>query len=409
MKFKTLLLFFSCIFGAMQCCAETFQSLTPTTCPTSSNGLFTTGQQYVDPNNGVLLNSWSMLVRWQGNPTVGNTQWVSDPLQYNAGAYTGYTPPTPYSAWQRGYQPENQVAATPGVQLHGCQAGMLINTWYYPRTSPAVSGGYFNDMYGYAWNPNSAPWAFEKLVLKGGGFVAVPSELVLQGTLAIPQIAGYYGKLVNGSWNFSPATNLHDASGFGHIQYSLFAYIKDTSHPNLHPIAILSTIFENSITTPTYQCPSKANILWDYATSASELGVWATSSGVCTTDTTTVRYTGGYTTGTPFSTPEFFRIHITPQNLTNMVNRINSLDCGGGAGSCNCTPGVSCPNIGYSTAPANYDLEYMGVILELAPCDTNSTGVHCSTNLPAITPTQDSNLGAAVSALDVGAFNYTNP
>lgn len=384
--------------------AQTFWQLTPTTCPTSSNGLFTTGQQYIDPSNGVLPNSWSMLVRWQGNPTVGNTQWIADPLQYNAGTYTGFTPPTPYSNWQRGFQPEDQVAATPGVQLDGCNAGMLINTWYYPRTNPAVAGGYFNDMYGYAWATNNQPTAFTKLVVRGGQFVSVPSELVLQGTLAIPIIAGYYGTLVNGSWNFSPATNLHDANGFGHIQYSLFAYIQDTIHPNLHPIAILSTVFENSITTPTYQCPSQANILWDYAA-----GVWSTSSGVCTTDTTTVRYTGGYTTGTPFSAPEFFRIHITPQNLTNMVNRINSLDCGGGAGSCNCTPGVTCPNIGYSTSPGAYKLQYMGAILEVAPCDTSASGVHCSTNLPAITPTQDSNLGAAVSASNIGAFSYTNP
>ncbi|HET8940561.1 MAG TPA: hypothetical protein VFN13_01055 [Rudaea sp.] len=420
MKIVLIVLF---LIAPISVVAETFTYLTPNTCPASSSGLFTTGQQYVDASNGVLQDSWSMLVRWQGSPSVGQTQWISDPLYYNAGVYTGYTPPTPYSAWQRGYQPENQMAATSGVQLNGCHAGMLINTWYTPHAGSSVVGGYFNDMYGYAWSAAHRPWAFKKLYL--GGYI--PTELVLQGTLAVPQIDGYEGAFTNGSWSFTQVANLHDANHFGHIEYSLFAYIADTSHPNLHPIAIIATIFENGIATPNYQCPLYGNVSYDYAPPKSapgKFGVWYASSGICTTDVTQVRYSAGYTTGTPFSTPKFFRIHFTPQNLINIVSRINTLACYSASGSpndppvsnsCGCTPGTTCPSTGYSTDPNVYNVQYEGVILELAPCDENPAGrVYCSTNLldasdPRYNPNQDSNLGAAVSAYSVQAFSYTNP
>src|SRR5690349_15634645 len=79
--------------------ADTWTPLTPTTCPENSDGLFTTGQQYLMPDNGVLQDSWSMLVRWQdGAKTIGPTSWVVDPQNYDAGTYTTYTPPGPYSS-----------------------------------------------------------------------------------------------------------------------------------------------------------------------------------------------------------------------------------------------------------------------------------------------------------------------
>ena len=73
--------------------AQVFTLITPPGCPASNTGLFTTGQQFLDADNGVLQSSWSMLVRWQGNPTVGPTQWITHPMAYNGGIYTGYTPP----------------------------------------------------------------------------------------------------------------------------------------------------------------------------------------------------------------------------------------------------------------------------------------------------------------------------
>ena len=62
--------------------AQTFSLLLPSNqvnCSTASTQ-FTTGQQYVDPNNGVPYDSWSMLVRWQGTSIPGPTQWYSNPV-----------------------------------------------------------------------------------------------------------------------------------------------------------------------------------------------------------------------------------------------------------------------------------------------------------------------------------------
>lgn len=375
--------------------AETFTQLTPASCPTSSNGLFTTGQQYLDPNNGVLLDSWSMLVRWQSSTmTVGPTQWISSHLSYNAGIYTGYTTPTPFFSWQRGYQPESQAAATPGVQLHCFDAGMIINTWYTPHSGSAVVGGGFNDMYGYAWSV--APFAFQHLFL--GSWA--PNELVLQGNLAVPAMQGFTGtKQPDGTYAWAPVSDINaDPVGFGSGQFDLFAYLQDTTHPNLHPIAVVIGAYYNG--SPAFQCPSTGNLFWDYAQ-----GVWAASLGFCSTDISTMRTTVGHTTNQLFSTPTLYRIHFTPQNWINLISRINNLQCNAGrSNSCllsnqqPCVPGSSCPQIGYSTDPNVYRLQYMGVIAEVALCD-HANG--CSTNIP------DSQVGFAARASQVAAFSYT--
>ena len=51
----------------------------------------------------------------------------------------------------------------------------------------------------------------------------------------------------------------------------------------------------------------------------------------------------------------FWRAHITPTNLTNAVMDINNVVCS------SCPPK---PPGGYSTTPANWVLEYAGVIAE---------------------------------------------
>jgi len=411
MQFRTFAAAF-CLFVISQTCfAEVFTAITPTVCPSSSAGLFTTGQQYVDSGNGVLQNSWSMLVRWQGNPTVGNTSWYSNPMSYNGGLYTGYTPPTPYSSWQRGYIPESGAAQTPGVQLHCFDAGMLINSWATPHAGARVAGGYFNDMYGYAWGATNKPNAF--LVQRNGAWVQ--SELVIQANLGVPYLNGWTGlKQADGSYAFTPVTNLNDNLAYADTQLAFFVYVQDTIHPSLHPIAMLAGVFDNGIV-GTYACPTYGNVNYDYSG-----GVWYASSQICTTDVTTLRY-GSLPTGTPFSGQRFFRVHITPQNLINAVNRINAQQCAGGTNnSCvpglpgaSCNPGVGCPLNGYSTNPSAYQIQYVGIIAEVAPCDRNGTNVFCSTNLrdstqPNYNPGQDSNVTFGINASGVSAFAYTS-
>jgi len=366
--------------------AETFYQLTPTTCPSSSANLFTTGQQYAATGNGVLQDSWSMLVRWQDSVnTIGNTSWINSLLDYNAGTYTGYTPPTPYYQWQRGYQPESQAAETPGVQLHCFDAGMILNSWYTPHNKTVVGGG-FNDMYGYAWSPNKQRWAFTMLTFDTNGrAVWVPRELVLQGTLSVPDMKVFSGtKLSNGTYSWVQDANPNALSGPG--GFGFFAYLKDTTHPSLHSIALVFDAFASGVGAP-FACSSIGNVSSDYAN-----GVWYGSGGFCTTDISTVRYTAGVTTQAFFG-PTFYRIHITPQNWTNLINRINSSTCG-----------TSCPATGYSPNPNVYKLEYVGAIAETSLCDAHGcgTGALANTANPAV------NVEMAARASNVAAFWYTS-
>jgi hypothetical protein len=367
---RMTLIGFLCAVGGATANAETFAQLTPTTCPASSAGLFTTGGQYLESSNGVLQDSWSMLNRWQGSNML-------NPVSYDGGAWTDLTTPAPHSAWQRGFQPESAAAATPLTQLHCFDAGMIINTWHNPHVP--VLGGAFNDMYGYAWSPARRPHAFQQIHWWGVG----PAELVVQGTLAVPGFDGF-NQNPNGTW--SAATNMNDVMSFGSGQYALFVYIRDTAHPLLHPIALLATAFANGIGLGQYTCPAdgKGAIGSDYAN-----GVWYANTGFCTSDVATIRYTGGFTQGSPFAAPTFYRVHYTPQNLINLVNRINASSCGS-----------SCPQTGYSVLPSDYVVEYAGVIAEVSPCDKTAG---CQTTVT------DNNVGLAVKASNVGVFTYTNP
>jgi hypothetical protein len=218
----------------------------------------------------------------------------------------------------------------------------------------------------------------------------------------------------DGSYAYSQVINLSDTSAYqtyGTANVAFFVYLADTSHPSLHPIGVLASAFNNGYCT-NCSCElegTSAFVGFDYAT-----GAWFGSQSLCTTDVATVRYTSP-TAQASFVGQRFFRIHITPQNLTNLVNRINTLDCFAsiGAGSCGCVPGASCPQNGYSSNPANYKVQYVGIIAESSLCDKNGANVFCSTNLRdssqgGYNPGQDSNLSFALHATGVSAFWYTS-
>lgn len=354
--------------------AKVFSLLVPTsqtTCPPNDNGLFTTGQQYVDPNNGVPYDSWSMLVRWQGTAIPGPTQWINNPVSDQV-QYTGLSVPYPYSAWQRGYAPQDSSAGTPAVQLHCFDAGMVINSWYAPHQ--AVVGGGWNDMYGYAWSPQNRPKAF----LWNS---TTPADLVLQGSLAVPAVDGY--RLNPNGLAWTQIQDLKATPSEVSIQYNLFAYIRDTSHPNLKPIALLGAVYGNRY--PNTGCES--GLGYDYPA-----GVWYASSTIrnpssCQTNYATTVYSSGYTTNNPFQNTKFYRIHFTRGNLVHIVNGINSYpSCDG-----------SCPSRGYSTNPDNYVLDYFGVILETKLCHPNGS---CSTAF------LDRQVSAAARGRSVAAYSY---
>jgi hypothetical protein len=293
------------------------------------SGLFTTGGQYVDPGNGVLQDSWSMLVRWQGDTL------VDAPVSYDLGAFTGFTTPLPGTSWQRGFQPEDS-SGTPGVQLSGMRAGILINTWAIPHRF--IEGGGYNDMYGYAFGPGHRPLAF---VADDG----MPAQLVLQSLMAVPEFGAW--QFDGTSWQQAPYGDRLTGDG----QLDLFAYLEDQTHPALHPIALVVVAFGNRMG-PCAPDGSPGSVSADYPG-----GVWFGASGICTTDITTRVYSTPTQTQL-FSDERFFRIHITPANWQTLIARINA------AGAA-CSPGT-CPASGYSTDPSQYRLQYAGVIQEIA-------------------------------------------
>lgn len=336
----------------------TFEPLQAETCinPSYFSNYTSFGKQYVDPNNGVTGGQWNLTTRWQGDTLVNNS------VTYSMLPYTGFS-----SYNQRGYIPQyagkgTSSAGTPGVQLSCFDVGFLINTFWNPHRP--IPGGGYNDMWGYAWTVNSMPRPF----VKNG----IPTHLVLQGSglvaLYRPTLANQHG---------SP--NRNAAAG----QLSFFAYLVDTVHPALRPLAIIAGIFDsewtagyaqagavgqdyNSSVIASYKAayPGTPNPpgWWQNADTAD--GVWFASAPIsktATQDLIDTYYTDGEENsalqpidyaGSP-PPMQFFRAHVTPTNMVNIINRIN------GQNGCSTTP-TKC----YSTTPGDYALQYAGVIAE---------------------------------------------
>jgi hypothetical protein len=314
-------------------------------------GLFTAGGQYMQPggsagnlgSNGVLQNSWSMLVRWQ-DPT-----FIYSAFAGNLGALTGFQPPDPKDTWQRGRADTSPIGPQlAGVQLYGTQAGMLINTWNVGHVE--VVGGGYNDMYGYAWAQGQRPDAFRRDTGSG----TVPSHLVLQANVAVPSFTSWK---LDGTWQ-----ECANAEQCADGQVGLFAYLEDRTRMDLPPIAYVALLYGSRA---NGSCGPSGGVASDYAG-----GVWFGAVGICTTDISTA-IVSTTTQNTTFSYPAFFRIHITPLNWTNLINRINSAGPSNPNPSLHCNPGSTCPPTGYSNNPDNYRIQYAGVIAEASLLEPN--------------------------------------
>lgn len=331
--------------------AQTFESIADPTC---INGAYmapyATGEQYMEgyPQNGVLPDTWGMLVRWQGPNFVNNS------VSYDVGQFTGL-----HNAWQRGVQPERSDG-TAAVQLSCYDVGMLINTWTVPHR-PIVGGGY-NDMWGRSFNSTDV----RPFVENGVG-----TDLVLQGNIAVPL--------------FGATHNLHKSDGSEYVisgQLGFYAYLRDTTHPTYPPIVVLAMTHVSGTLDPTwmqhggvgYDYGSQQNINasneypnW-YPGGRTDAGIWYVAAPISTQNDQrylTIHYTEAtletgmvphYDLNT--SMP-FWRAHISPTNVTNIVNDINAKACT--SGDCPARPAG-----GYSTTPGDWRLEYAGVIAENA-------------------------------------------
>lgn len=253
----------------------------------------TTGGQYVDSGNGIPDNSWSILKRWQ------------DPLPLR-----------------------DSFFHCDGGEIH-------INTWHV-KHNPIIGGG-FNDIAGYSWDSASAPKAF----LDG----ANPSDLVIQAYLSQTQTLLHLG-------SNRPLGTPQPA-----FQVSLFAYLVDQTHPNLHPIAVIGLISDDRQIDSTF-CSQSG--LSDYPS-----GVWFWSFYLTCAD-------GKYNVNDPFgdetqSIPTqywavqspliFVRMRVSGANLQRAILAINQSTCS------------ACPNKGYSSNPQDYVVKYAGLIAEATLLD----------------------------------------
>lgn len=322
-----------------------FQAIKDPECLTNVSSKFTVGGQYVDSGNGVLNNSYSMLVRWQGNNFINNS------VTYNVSNYTGFSfnHTSPFSApyvgsisnWQRGVQPED-TNGSPAVQLYCNGGGMLINTWSIPHRE--VIGGGYNDMFGYQWGSGSEPRAFK--MIDSYGQKIRNTDLIVQADIAVPEIYTYSG----------PVNTAIPPYPTPMQQVSLYAYVIDTTHPTLPPIALIEFTHDRHAAT------SDDVISCDY-----KQGVWF-ASGSTTYSTKYVTHDPASTNSivlpasklSPSDPTLFFRMRITPANMTAIAGDIN------GASS---SLKSLCPATGYSTNPDDYIVKYAGIIAELTVFD----------------------------------------
>lgn len=331
----------------------TFESIQDPVCYTLY-GAFSVGGQYLDANNGVTDYEHSMLARWQGD------NFVTNSVGYDMGRWNGahITP-------QRGYQPESPSLASGGASVYCVDFGMLLNTKFNAHR-PIVGGGY-DDMYGYSWPAGSGPRPFTK----NGS----PTHLVLQANvgLASYDVTGPGG-----------GRDLTQGSG----QVALFAYLRDTTHPFLPPIVILAATHayngSNSTVPGLDSCSPGCIAAFDYnqvisAAAApaypawlsgmdSDSGVWFVTGPISVdpsnhNDFVSTYFTDGQTSVISTSATDaggnpsmpFFRAHIRPEDWVNTINAIANHPCAGKP---------HCPDKGYSTIPADYELAYAGLIAE---------------------------------------------
>lgn len=263
-----------------------FTLLKQQVCINENEAAYTVGQQYVDQNNGVPDDQWSMLTRWQGFK--GHQSFVN------------------------------------------CESGELnINTWQIPHHY--VVGGGYNDMFGYSWSSAGAPSAFMDTPFK-------QADLILQVYATVPKLLQHLG---TGPRSVTPVVNI-----------TLFAYLVDVTHPELHPIAVLGLIAQNN------QISTGGGHGYDYPG-----GVWFSYFSLDAHS----RYNeyddfGNVSHFIDNNTlrnieENFYRMRVSPQAWINTITDINNDPC------------TDCPAKGYSLDPKNYKLKYGGIIAEVSTWD----------------------------------------
>lgn len=258
------------------------------------------GRFYVE-NQATPKDTAYIAVRWQDNvPHTGNAISISP--TYNPVTYTGYTPPSPLSSWQKG-EYDDATNGSPVFQLNGTSGGIMMNSWF--TTYQTIVGGGQNTVYGYEFSVPASPWSNST------------SKLWIQADLKLPWFA---------NWDIN--TNGNYPVG----QLSYFIYLTDTTINQ--SLCVIVNAFDNRTQIPSEQ------ILTDTYTYFASTRFGGTR--YCTPN----QYSASWRSST-WNTYNFYRAEITRQNIINIATDANSQY-----------------NQSFSLIPDNYLLTSVGILQE---------------------------------------------
>lgn len=237
-----------------------------------------TGRFYVD-FDATPMNTAYMCARWQDDTShPGNAVSISP--SYNPVNYTGYTPPTPLTSWQKG-EFNDSINGSPIFQLNGTNGGMLMNSWF--TTYQTIVGGGQNSVYEYKFSNPSSPWSTSS------------SVLWIQADLKLPWFA---------NWDNNSNGNIP----VGQLSYDI--YLEDISINKI--LCIIVNAYDNRTAVPTESVNTDTYTFF------------ASTRFGGTRYSTPNQYSASWR-NTTWNTYSFYRAEITRQNVINIATDINAL------------------------------------------------------------------------------------
>ncbi|MDC0711045.1 hypothetical protein POL68_21415 [Stigmatella sp. ncwal1] len=275
-------------------------------------------------------NHFYLNVRHMGDPGSAELAGeVANLVTWDAGQYTGFTPPFPYENWQRGYYNYGPPTGSNAFQAYCYNIGSMINTWGFPHTVP-VTGGGPHSVYEVRYSNPVTPWR------------TASSELTLQANIKIPWVATWSGGIGQLSFIFY----LRDT-----VSNKLFAYVMGVFDTRPFGDGNGTEAVSSDTFTPFVSVPFTSNL--QYATvspfSATMRNVY------------------------PWSTGDFFRIHVSASKLQAAINAVNANYPG--------TNLSSTPKPGCAFTACNYELLEAGVLHEVFVGTNASTNISMGVNI----------------------------
>jgi hypothetical protein len=270
-----------------------------------------------------------LTVRHLGDP--GTPQLygeVSNAVSWDVGQYTGFSAPYPMTYWQRGYYDYGPPTGSSAFQAYCYDVGSMINTWWFPHTAH-IEGGGPHSVYEVRYSYPTTPWR------------TATSELTLQANIKLPWVA---------TWN----------GGVG--QLSFIAYLRDRWSGR--QLAYVMQIFDSR--------PFGQDNGFQFVSNDSQVPFVSVPFMGNITYATVSPFSNTMRNISPWSTGDFFRMHISAANLQAAVNAINQQY----PGTLSATPMPGC-----AFTACNYDLVLAGVLHEVGVGTNPSVNVSMGVNI----------------------------